>query len=322
MPGMPGSGGPMPLDGGMIHLRLIVPADRSASVYAHLATVPGVAHLIAVSTRETVPAGDVILCDVAREAANGVVEWLQEVGVHHDGGIMVTSVDAVVSDAAAAAEDAAPGQAADALVWEQLEATARDESALTASFLVFIAIATVIAGVGILLDAPILIVGAMVVGPEYGPLAALCVSLVRRRRGPALLAARTLATGLAVAAGAAVVSTAAFRASGLAPGDYALGARELTAFIAEPDGMAVVVAVLAGIVGMLSLTEGRSGALIGVLVSVTTIPAVANVGVAAAYGAWPEVGGAAAQLGLNLVGLLVAGVLTLAVQARATKSAP
>jgi hypothetical protein len=82
--------------------------------------------------------------------------------------------------------------------------------------------------------------------------------------------------------------------------------------------MAAVVAVLAGIVGMLSLTEDRSGALIGVLVSVTTIPAVANVGVATAYREWAEVGGAALQLAVNLVGLVVAGVVTLVVQARIT----
>ena len=61
---------------------------------------------------------------------------------------------------------------------------------LTPSFLVFMSIATIIAGIGILLDAPILIVGAMVVGPEYGPSAALCVSIVRRRRRPALRAGR------------------------------------------------------------------------------------------------------------------------------------
>ena len=108
----------------------------------------------------------------------------------------------------------------------------------------------------------------------------------------------------------------------MAPDDYVLGARELTAFIARPDGMAFVVAVFAGIVGMLSLTEGRSGALIGVLVSVTTVPAAANIGVAAAYGAWSEVVAAAAQLALNLAGLLVAGTLTLVVQARTTRSIP
>jgi uncharacterized membrane protein len=80
--------------------------------------------------------------------------------------------------------------------------------------------------------------------------------------------------------------------------------------------MAAVVAVLAGVVGMLSLTEARSGALIGVLVSVTTIPAVANVGVATAYREWNEVGGAALQLAINLTGLILAGAITLAVQGR------
>ena len=82
----------------------------------------------------------------------------------------------------------------------------------------------------------------------------------------------------------------------------------------------VVVAALAGIVGMLSLTEGRSGALVCVLVSVTTIPAAASIGVAAAYGSWEEMWGAALQLVLNLFSLLVAGVVTLWVQARATGS--
>jgi uncharacterized membrane protein len=65
---------------------------------------------------------------------------------------------------------------------------------------------------------------------------------------------------------------------------------------------------------MLSLSTAKSGTLIGVLISVTTIPAAANVGVAAAYGDWNEVGGAAAQLALNLVCIVVAGVVTLALQ--------
>lgn len=46
---------------------------------------------------------------------------------------------------------------------------------------------------------------------------------------------------------------------------------------------------------MLSLSTAKSGALIGVLISVTTIPAAANVGVATAYADWSEVGGATAQ---------------------------
>jgi hypothetical protein len=73
---------------------------------------------------------------------------------------------------------------------------------------------------------------------------------------------------------------------------------------------------------MLSLTEARGGALVGVLVSVTTIPAAANLGVATAYGEWSEVGGAALQLTINVTGLAVAGAVTLAVQSRATLQGP
>jgi uncharacterized hydrophobic protein (TIGR00271 family) len=306
----------------MVHLRLIVPTDLAAAVYAHLVAADGVAHVAHLRGSVTNPPGELLLCDVVREAANDIVEWLQDQGVHHRGAITIEALEGVVSDAAEQASEAAPGHAADALIWEELEARARADSVLSASFLVFMGIAAVIAGVGILLDAPILIVGAMVVGPEYGPLSALCIALVRLRTQPSVRAATTLALGLLAAAAATLLATLVFRGVGLAPDGYDLSDRELTAFISRPDGMAAVVAVLAGVVGMLSLTEARGGALVGVLVSVTTIPAAANLGVATAYGEWAEVGGAALQLAINVTGLAVAGALTLAVQSRATLHAP
>lgn len=302
----------------MLHLRLIVPPDRTDAVVAQLAATPGVVHLVRGTGSSSRPAGDVVLCDVAREAANDVVERLQDQGIHRDGAIVLTAIEVVVSDAAAAAEASTPGEGGDALVWEELEARVRDEAALTASFLIFMGIAATIAAIGILLDSAILVIGAMVVGPDYGPLAALCVALVRRRTRPAATAARTIIAGLGCGALAALVGTALLRATSLAPDVYDIGDRQLTAFISHPDGMAAVVAVLAGVVGMLALTEARSGALIGVLVSVTTIPAIGNMGAATAYGAWDEVGGAALQLAINVIGLVAAGVVTLLVQSRQT----
>jgi uncharacterized hydrophobic protein (TIGR00271 family) len=300
----------------MIHLRLIVPSDEVRPVLEHLSSTPGVAHVAHLVGVAASPVGDVVLCDVAREATNDVVEWLQGRDIHRRGAIAIDSLDAVISDSAAAAEAEARGHGADALIWEELEARAREDAALTPSFAILIAIAAVIAGAGILLDSPVLIVGAMVVGPEYGPLGALCVSVVRRRYGSGLRACSTLAVGLALAGLSALVATLLFRFTGLAPDDYAVTERQLTAFISHPDGIGAVVAVLAGIVGMLSLTEARSGSLIGVLVSVTTIPAAANIGVATAYGEWSEVGGAALQLAINVIALIASGAATLAVQAR------
>ena len=304
----------------MIHLRLIVPSPDTDGIVGHLAGLPGVAHLVRLDGAALAPVGDVVLCDVVREAADEIVEWLQDRGVHHAGAVTIDAPDTVVSDAAERADRAVPGQGSDALIWEQLEARAREDGITTPSFLVFMAIASVIAVAGILLDSPVLIVGAMVVGPEYGPLAATCVALARGRMATAGRAVRSLLVGLGVAGAVALVATLAFQATGLAPERYDVSDRQLTAFISHPDGLAAVVAVLAGVAGMLALTQARSGVLVGVLVSVTTIPAIANVGAAASYGEWDEVGGAAAQLALNVAGLLVAGVATLVVQHRLTRA--
>jgi uncharacterized hydrophobic protein (TIGR00271 family) len=114
----------------------------------------------------------------------------------------------------------------------------------------------------------------------------------------------------------ALLTTAVFSVLGLFPEDFTQKDHPFTQFISSPDALSLFVAMVAGSAGVLSLTSAKSGALIGVLISVTTIPAAANIGVAAAYGEWPEAGGAAAQLGINLTGIVLAGIITLFVQRR------
>ena len=109
---------------------------------------------------------------------------------------------------------------------------ARDESELTASFLVFMGIAAAITAIGIMLDSAILVIGGMVVGPDYGPIAALCVGVVRgggRARGRG----SHDGFGVAVAAGAALVVTVLLRLLSVAPDEYATD-RVLTSFSPAP----------------------------------------------------------------------------------------
>ena len=178
------------------------------------------------------------------------------------------------------------------------------------------ALAMMIAAIGILLDQPILIIGAMVVGPEFGPLAGLAVAIVELR--PALVRRSLIALGVGFPVGilCAFLLVEALRVTGLDPDGFDLNDLQLTGFISQPDVFSFLVAYIAGTAGVLSLTSAKSGALIGVLISVTTIPAAANIGVAAAYSEWEEMGGAAAQLGLNLFAIVLAGVATLFIQRR------
>jgi uncharacterized membrane protein len=117
---------------------------------------------------------------------------------------------------------------------------------------------------------------------------------------------------------AAIVVTLLFglsvRASGKTPAEFLEGTRPVADLINTPNIFSVVVAVLAGIVGVVSLTERRANALIGVFISVTTIPAAASVGVSAAYSSWGEAWGSLLQLLLNVVLLVIVGASGLTAQ--------
>lgn len=298
----------------MLHIRVIAPADKSAATSELLTTHDGVTHLWTAPGAASKPAGDVLSFDVAREAAGDVLASLRALGLERDGAIVVEQLDVVLSDAADAAAEAAPGGGTDALVWDEMEAAAGEETRLSATYLAFMVVASIIASIGVLLDQPILIVGAMVVGPEFGPLVALCVGLVTGRWSGAARALATLAVGFVVAMTATVLSTWSLTAVGVVDHAMLTAPRPLTSFIWQPDALSWVVGFLAGVAGMLSLTSRKSGALVGVLISVTTIPAAANAAVAVAYGEPREAVGSALQLVINLASIVLAGVLTLLVQ--------
>jgi uncharacterized hydrophobic protein (TIGR00271 family) len=114
----------------------------------------------------------------------------------------------------------------------------------------------------------------------------------------------------------ALLTTLFFIGVDVFPADFEDAQHPFTEFISNPDFLSFFVAFVAGSAGVLSLTSAKSGALVGVLISVTTIPAASNVGVAAAYGQWGDAKGAAMQLGINLAGIVASGVITLFVQRR------
>lgn len=298
----------------VLHLRIIVPPDRTAAVEELLAGDDGVTHVVVLPGAARDPAGDVVFCDVVREAASEIIERLRGLHVDRDGSIMLERVDTALSAAADRAERRVPGFGVDAVVWEEIEHTTAAESELSGAFLAFMIVATVIAGIGVLLDQPILIVGAMVVGPEFGPLAALCVGLVRGRYALARRALLALAVGFAAGMLVTVATTWVLDALDLVNREMLLGPRPLTSFIWQPDALSWVVGFLAGVAGMLSLTSAKAGTLVGVLISVTTVPAAANAAVALAYGVTNEAAGSALQLLINVAAIVAAGVLTLLVQ--------
>jgi uncharacterized hydrophobic protein (TIGR00271 family) len=154
----------------------------------------------------------------------------------------------------------------------------------------------------------------MVVGPEYGAIMSLAFGITTRDGSRVLSSTAALFFGFGLAVIGSLLLSAIIRAGGLAPTAFLLGIRPVSHLINTPDWFSFIVAVLAGVVGVISLTEARASALIGVFISVTTIPAAADIGVSLAFQSWHEAWGSALQLLLNVTVLVLVAVIGLPLQ--------
>jgi uncharacterized hydrophobic protein (TIGR00271 family) len=298
----------------VIHLRLIVPADLRSRLIGELRDDPMVTNLALFPAAGLDPVGDVLLCDVAREAASPLLDRLEGLGLDRDGGIAVQSLDAAPTRAARRAEHAAPGAPEDGIVWDVVRARADDDSRPSWSYFTFLTLATLIAGVAVITDSPVLVVGAMVVGPEYEMISAIAIGSVLGHRHMAVRSLGLLLAGFVLAITITTLVALLGRSAGWLDAADLLTNRPLTDFIWHPNRWSLVVAVLAGAAGALSVTSNRSNALVGVFISVTTVPAAGNLALAMALGVPQEIGGACAQLGVNVAGMLFASTTVLALQ--------
>lgn len=280
---------------------------------------PGATHIVLTRGGALSPEGDAVQADLARECTDEVVDALESMGLEHTGAITLEPLDTVISDAARQARRLAPGDPDDTVVWEELLGRTREESTLNATFLAFLTIACLLAAIGVVTDSPVTIVGAMVVGPEFGPLAALAVAIVRRERRLARRSLAALVVGFPVAMLVTAVGALAAEAAGWLSLETFDRIHQVD-FIYQVGPFSLVVALLAGSAGMLALVSSKSAALVGVFISVTTVPAAGFAVVAATVGQWHVALLSACQLAVNMIGIVSAGVLVLALHPRRRQS--
>jgi uncharacterized hydrophobic protein (TIGR00271 family) len=301
-------------NGPVLSLRVSCPASLCASVEAVLRAEPTISSLTVHRGASLAPQGDVFLADLPRETANALVDSLMGLGVQHEGTVTLTPVGTWISRRGLVAERRAPGRSPDSVVWAEVTERAYSETELTWTYVSFMILATLLAAIAIVTDSAILVIGAMVLGPEFVPIAALGLGMVRRRPALVRRAVHTLVIGFAISIAVVAAVALVARATGVIDLSQIEGARPGTAFIYTPNWWSLTVSVLAGAAGVLSLTAAKGSGLVGVFISVTTIPASGNVALAIVFGVWSEVLGSTAQLAINIIGMGLAGWATLALQ--------
>jgi uncharacterized hydrophobic protein (TIGR00271 family) len=294
----------------MLRLDAFVPPALTDDVSSTLLALPGVRHVtIGVPTADGAVA---LSAEVDAESADAVIERLASFGIESDDLTLwrVPGIQPLGWQRRTRSEES------DVQVWAEIVGRADVNARLGPTYLIFMASAGIIAGIGVLTGSAILLVGAMALSPDLLPISATAIGLVERRWQLAIKALRVLLIGLATGALGALAATAVLRLFNRVPDDLRLADTAMGEALTELGPGSLIVAAVAGVAGMMAF-ERPGGAAVGVAISVTTIPAAAYVGAAMAMGRDDPMWGALAVLIANVIMLVIASTTTLKVQRRA-----
>lgn len=193
----------------------------------------------------------------------------------------------------------------------ELEGKTEDLNPDGRTFITMMVLSTIVATTGLLLNSPAVVVGAMVLAPLFGPATSTSVGTVIDkpdlfRRGVRL---QVIGVGCAiiVASGFAWFMKTAY----LTPSGFALTTAPQIVQRISPDLLSLVVALVAGIAGVISIATGAGITLVGVMMAAALLPPAATVGIGIAWGEPSVALQSGVLLGVNLLAINFAGLSTL-----------
>jgi uncharacterized hydrophobic protein (TIGR00271 family) len=286
----------------VLQLRVFGPPGLIADVANQVRTLPGARHVML--TRDGASGSALVTADLVDEAVDQALTHLRGLGLPSED-VVLLRLDSI--------GPAAAQRPLASVVWADLLSQAGQNARPFARYLVLMAAAGVIAAFGVIYANTTLVVGAMAISPDLLPICAASTALVLGRWHLALRAVATLLIGLACACVVGAVMTFLLHHLHLGPTHLLPGQSQFLAGLSTVNISTPIVALAAGVAGMLAL-ETRASSAVGVAISVTTIPASAYLGVAAGVGDESKALGALAVLAINIAMLLIGGSTTLIAQ--------
>ena len=291
----------------MLRLRSSIAHERAEEFGALLREHAGVRRVVKQADEAASGGASVFVADVEPSCADVLVQRIAEMGIPVEDYVL-TKMEVVAPQ-----HRHHHGEGGvDGFAWVEVVGAAKANSRPLARYLALINVAAVIAACGVITSSSILIVGAMAVSPDLLPICATCVGLARGERRLARRAFLTLALGLGLVVVTAMVLSALVSLFGFLPDGFEVEQSSLSS-LAKTDYTTVLVALAAGVAGILSF-ETRASAAVGVAISVTTIPASAYLGVALGAGGIDHAFGALVVLAINVTLMIASGTATLLVQ--------
>jgi len=245
-------------------------------------------------------------------AVEPVLDSLRDAGLGDDAITIVVEANTVISRRFEQLQEhyAEEGEE-DRIAREELTAAAEDLAPSLRTYVIMTVVSALIATAGLLLDSPAVVVGSMVIAPLVGPAMAASVGTVVNDNELFSRGVKLQIGGLVLAVITAALFSLFVRYTNLvAPLADVTAVPEIRERVA-PDFLSLVVAVGAGVAGVISLASGVSTALVGVMIAVALIPPAATVGIGLAWGAPLVALGSGVLLLVNVLSINLAALVVL-----------
>ncbi|WP_144798512.1 TIGR00341 family protein [Halorubrum depositum] len=247
-------------------------------------------------------------------AVEPVLERLREAGIDESTYTVIVAAETVISRRFEALEEEYAEESergGDRISREELQAKADDLASGLGTYVLMTVISAVIATAGLLLDSPATVVGSMVIAPLIGPAMSAAIGTVVDDEEMFRRGVRMQVLGVVVAVGAATLFAFAIRSLALVPpGIDPLELAEVSERLA-PNVLVLVVAIGAGVAGIVSLMTGVSATLVGVMIAVALIPPAAAVGIGIAFQIPRLVVGAGVIVAVNVLSINLSALVVL-----------
>ena len=294
----------------MRYLEITIPEGRRAAVLGVLNDA-GINYVMSDETSNE-NYSDVVRFPLPNRAVEPILDKLAAADIPESRVIIINAETVISEEFGAVREQYSQGGAKGERTSRQVLRAKADEFTPSLSiYIVMLLISAAVATAGLLGDSPAVVVGSMVIAPLLGPALAASIGIVTGDDDLRTEGFRYQALGVAVVVLASISLGLLARLAGLEPGgvDIVLVA-ELEERV-SPTLFSVLVALGAGIAGILSLTRGFSEAIVGVMIAAALIPPSAAVGITAAWGEYGAALGAFMLVIINLLSINAAALVTL-----------
>lgn len=188
---------------------------------------------------------------------------------------------------------------------EELYADVLDTTLLTRNYAMLVLFASLVGVIGLMRDNVAIIIGAMVLAPLLGPNVGLALATTLGDVKLTRESLKTLAVGVAVCLAVAVASGLVL---GIPDMTHELEVRSVTSY------SDIVLAIVSGAAGIISVTLGVPTSLVGVMVALSLLPPIIACGLFLGAGMFADAGGAGLLFMVNIICLNLAGVVTFLIQ--------